>query len=115
MEKQAQPKFLHIALNSKINMTSILRRQENHFEAQEELLLKINISEGKIVFNQEDHIVIGSKTISWYMSRVGEFYYKSNDDFDAKHIGKDNIFRLTEIKEWRTIAVEESCYLEVQL
>lgn len=115
MEVQPQTKSQHISLSTQIDRSIILPRQVKHFNLQEELLIKVIISEGKTVFNQQDYIIVGSQTVSWYMSRVGEFYFKSNDDFDAKHIGIDNTFSLAEIETWRAVAIENSCFLEVQL
>lgn len=85
-----------------------------HFANDEALAVSLKISDGQVIFNQSDELLIGKQTIYWYISRVGEFYTKSNGEFDAEHIGEEFIIQVADIKTWRAVVVDEVCYLELE-
>lgn len=85
-----------------------------HFGDDEPLLLSLKISDGQVIFNQSDEIIVGEETVYWYISRVGEFYTKSNGEFDAEHIGEEFVIKVAEIKSWKAILQGDVCYLELE-
>lgn len=85
------------------------------FNNLETIMYIININNGAKILKQNDKIIIGSETIFWYQSRVGKFYTKSNGDNDAEHISQTNIFKHSEVKNWRTICTNSSTFLEIEM
>jgi|GEM_PF-421593 len=85
-----------------------------HFDENDIIELTIRITDGQVIFNQSDELIISQSKVYWYISRVGELYTKSNDELDAEHIGEEFIINIADIKTWKAVFIDNICYLEMQ-
>lgn len=114
--KQKSAKSDYISILSDINQRQFQNHHSfKHFKPEENILFKININDGEIIFKQSDEIIIGSETVYWYNSRVGKYYTKSNGEFDAEHIGETFFFNRNDVKHWKTICIQTTVFFEAEM
>lgn len=88
---------------------------KSYFKQEEILLYRININDGEVIFRQSDEIFISDKFVYWYISRVGDYYTKSNGEIDAEHIGETFVIDRNKIKHWKTICIQTTCFMELEV
>lgn len=114
--KPSNKKSEYVFVQTKIDRTQFQNHHWlKHFKPEENLLYRININDGEIIFNQSDEIIIGNDTVYWYISRVGNFYTKSNGEFDAEHIGETFNFKRSDVKHWKTICIQTTLFFEAEM
>jgi hypothetical protein len=107
-------KSKHVFISHSPERDSIYSHRLKHFNSNEELVASIKVTDNAIYFQEDDEIIIGTHAIYWYMSRVGQYYSKSNGEFDAEHQSEEHILIASETATWKTVCEQEICYLELQ-